>query len=232
MTIQFNVKGPDRKPLIKVLENATGRKAVYKFMPTCAYEIGIYTLDKNGALTWDETDPERVENLLQTCIDAGFMPEEQDGSDELTEKEETETNDLIGLTISIPRDGMTDIAIDNLQHLVAAKANLISKALGTCSLEIETDEEQIHFPWFAEVPDADTISAATAFVEALTAMARNAKRVTATEKEVGNEKYAFRCFLLRLGFIGDEFKAKRKTLLRNLSGSSAFKSGHGKDGDR
>ena len=35
--------------------------------------------------------------------------------------------------------------------------------------------------------------------------------VTATEKEVDNEKYAFRCFLLRLGFIGAEYKVERKS---------------------
>ena len=56
-------------------------------------------------------------------------------------------------------------------------------------------------------------------------MSRDAKRITAKEKPVGNEKYAFRCFLLRLGFIGNAYKADRKILLRNLSGSSAFKSG-------
>ena len=49
--------------------------------------------------------------------------------------------------------------------------------------------------------------------------------VTAKEKETDNPKYAFRCFLLRLGFIGDEYKADRKILLRNLSGSSAFRTG-------
>ena len=55
-------------------------------------------------------------------------------------------------------------------------------------------------------------------------MARNQKRVNAKEKDTDNEKYAFRCFLLRLGFIGDEYKIARKILLRNFSGSSAFKS--------
>ena len=45
------------------------------------------------------------------------------------------------------------------------------------------------------------------------------------EKETDNDKYAFRCFLLRLGFIGSEYKAERKILLRNLTGSSAFKNG-------
>ena len=56
-------------------------------------------------------------------------------------------------------------------------------------------------------------------------MAKEAKRVNGIDHPVDNEKYAFRCFLLRLGFIGDEFKAARKILLRNLSGSSAFRDG-------
>jgi hypothetical protein len=56
-------------------------------------------------------------------------------------------------------------------------------------------------------------------------MSKNATRVTATEKAVDNEKYAFRCFLLRLGFIGSEYKAERKLLLKNLSGSSAYRNG-------
>lgn len=47
----------------------------------------------------------------------------------------------------------------------------------------------------------------------------------AVEVLLGHHKYAFRCFLLRLGFIGNAYKADRKILLRNLSGSSAFKSG-------
>ena len=43
------------------------------------------------------------------------------------------------------------------------------------------------------------------------------------DKEVENEKYAFRCFLLRLGFIGDDSKVARRILLQNLSGNSAFR---------
>ena len=54
-------------------------------------------------------------------------------------------------------------------------------------------------------------------------MARTQRRVTAKERDTGNDKYAFRCFLLRLGFIGPEYKQERKILLRNLIGSSAFK---------
>ena len=56
-------------------------------------------------------------------------------------------------------------------------------------------------------------------------MAKEAKRITGKDKPVENEKYAFRCFLLRLGFIGDDYKQSRKILLQNFSGSSAWKSG-------
>ena len=38
-----------------------------------------------------------------------------------------------------------------------------------------------------------------------------------------NPKYTMRCYLLRLGMIGAKYKSARKALLRNLSGSSAFR---------
>ena len=66
----------------------------------------------------------------------------------------------------------------------------------------------------------------TEFVEKLCRMARSMKRVSGKPTETDNDKYAFRCFLLRLGFIGDEYKAARKILLKNLTGNSAFR--HGK----
>ena len=62
-------------------------------------------------------------------------------------------------------------------------------------------------------------------------MAKVQKRVTATEQPVENEKYAFRCFLLRLGFIGAEYKEARKILLKNLSGNAAFKGTRGTETD-
>ena len=92
-------------------------------------------------------------------------------------------------------------------------------------LPIEVLEEKAAFPWFGELPDNDAVQAYTHFISALCQMSKNAKRVTVTEKAVDNEKYAFRCFLLRLGFIGAEYKTERKILLKNLTGSSAFRNG-------
>jgi hypothetical protein len=64
------------------------------------------------------------------------------------------------------------------------------------------------------------------FIEKLCDFAKNQKRVNNKPDISDNEKYAFRCFLLRLGMIGSEYKTARKVLLRNLTGSSAFR--HGK----
>ena len=55
--------------------------------------------------------------------------------------------------------------------------------------------------------------------------------MTAKAKEVENPRYAFHCFILRLGMIGDEYKTSRKVLLQRLTGNSAWKSGHGKEAD-
>lgn len=53
-------------------------------------------------------------------------------------------------------------------------------------------------------------------------MERDAKRVSSKPTETDNDKYAFHCFLLRIGFIGKEYKTARKVLLRNLTENSLF----------
>lgn len=57
-------------------------------------------------------------------------------------------------------------------------------------------------------------------------MAKGQKRVVAKECAADNEKFAMRLFLIRLGFIGDEYKTARRILLRNLTGNSSWRSGH------
>lgn len=230
MEIRYNVKGAKRKELVKVIADTTGAKAEYKFMPTCNYEIDYFTVTKDGTLLFDDrADSEEVEQVLEAIAAAGFECEPQDGGDsEVEEVSETEENApqaaTEGLTVAVPRDSLSDAAIENLQRIVDSKAALMKKAIGTDSLPIEVTDEKVSFPWFTEM-DGDSARAYTHLVSALCEMARNAKRVTATEKEVDNEKYAFRCFLLRLGFIGNEYKAERKILLKNLSGNSSWKNG-------
>jgi len=220
MKYKFNVTGTDRKRLAAAISEFTGVKAEYQFMPTCAYVIGEFTLSKEGSLSCeDSTD---VTALLEKLTADGFTAEYDAEPITETEADEEEAH---GIAIQIPMAGFTETALQNLHTLVEAKGNLIKKALGVNALPINQIDERLDFPWFAEDSSPEELNAYMHFVTALCEMAKKQKRITAKEKETDNEKYAFRCFLLRLGFIGAEYKGERKILLRNLSGSSAFRSG-------
>lgn len=216
MKLHYNATGPDRKELVQTISKLLGIKPVYKGMPTCAYEVGTITVAKDGTVVYDErTDQDTIEAVIIALAAAGFSPEA--GTDE----EEGPT----GVAIQMPLSIFTESQLQNLYALVAAKGSLIKKALGVDELPINIVDKKLDFPWFPKYESPDEVKAYMHLVTALCDMARNQKRITAKEKPVDNDKYAFRCFLLRLGFIGDEYKAERKVLLRNLSGSSAFKSG-------
>ena len=125
-------------------------------------------------------------------------------------------------TVSVPRSTLSDTALDNLQKMVDAKESLFKKSIGTDSLEIGVTEESITFPWFtAEEPAVE--QAYTNFITLLCDKARKANRVTAKERDVENERYAMRGFLLQLGAIGKEYSVMRKVLMNSLSGSAAFR---------
>ena len=230
MTIYYNAQ--DRKPLVKAISEFTGADAVYMRTPTHAYRIDYLTVTREGNLEFDDrADSEEIENLLEFLAERGFIAEVADTSN--TEPTETASEELpavadsaahsetVGLAVEVPLDST---AVENLTKLLEAKGRLIRRALAVDKLPIEVTDSAVKFPWFADC-GADERKAYTHFVSALCELAANAKRVTAKEKETDNDKYAFRCFLLRLGFIGSEYKAERKILLRNLTGSSAFRLG-------
>ena len=60
---------------------------------------------------------------------------------------------------------------------------------------------------------------------ALSQMAKEVKTATPRPQQNENPKYAMRTWLLRLGFIGDEFKTARDILTRRLAGDTAFRHG-------
>jgi len=227
---RFNVTGADRKKLVSAISQITGAEAKYLGMPSAAYHVGCFTIDRNGAVSFDDrADSEEIENLAARLAEQGFEPEPLEniaveetspgtGEHRADSGNETET----GFIITLPLD---KVSVGNLMKLLDAKGRLISKALGIPATPFEVNENTVSFPWFGSVPDPDEVNAYSQFISALCDMSKNQKRVNATEKDVENEKYAFRCFLLRLGFIGEEYKKERKILLRNLNGSSAFKGG-------
>lgn len=227
MRVEFNRIGAERKALVTAISEILGTKAKYMGMPTAAYDFGGLIVDKTGALEFEENIfPKDIETLLQKLADRGFTAENSEDLEQneevFEEPEETSQSESVGLTIDVP---LEKVKVGNLTNLLEAKGELIKKALGADDIRIEVDEEKVSFPWFSELPDADACTAYQNFIVALCKMSKEQKRINSTEKEVTNEKYAFRCFLLRLGFIGAEYKADRKILLKNLEGSAAFKNG-------
>lgn len=245
MRIEFNKTGTERKELASAIAEFTEGEVRYLGAPTFSYQVDTINIDKNGCVSFDDgVEKEYFDTLVDFLAQKGFegtpteTPDTAAETDDEEVSEETEktpcapTEGLCAehadLTVTIPLDC---VAVGNLTKLLDAKGTLIKKALGVDDLKIEQNEYAgtVSFPWFSEVMP-DEVKAYTHFITALCKMSKDAKRVTAKEKDVDNEKYAFRCFLLRLGFIGAEYKAERKILLRNLDGSSAFKAG--RDGEQ
>ena len=215
MEIKFNCT--ERKKLAQAIGMIVGATPEYQFMPTCAYKIGQHTLDKDGTLHFTETHcySDGAMELLKELEAQGFE----------VESIGEERNEM---TVTMPLDFFDKTVFANLDRILENKGTLIKHALGTDSLAYNIEKETAEFPWFTVETEHDA-DAYSQFISALCDMAKNQKRINNKPDTSDNEKYTFRCFLLRLGFIGTEFKTVRKVLLRKLSGSSAFRNGGAND---
>ena len=210
MIIEFQLTGEKRKELAKTVSEIIGAPAEYQFMPTYAYKIGRnYTITKEGSLEIsDSADHKEVKNLIDKLVHRGYdVP--------LDEEENV-------LTIEMPLELVDESTLDRLRKIVENKGELFKAAFKTDNLEIVVEANKVCFPWFTLENDDDADAYCT-FISMLCEFAKNQKRINNKPDTSDNLKYTMRCYLLRLGMIGAEYKLARKVLLRNLSGSSAFR---------
>ena len=208
--IKFNLQPKQRPKLADEIAAALHTLPCYQKVPSLSYKIGDCTLERDGTLRIPDTvDSETIDRLLNHLQEKGFTGE----------MEQTEDR----LIITVPKNTFTEQALTNLQKIVGNKEALFSKAFVKENLTLNIDDDNVSFDWFQFTANPDEVSAYTEFVSRLCDLARKVKRVIPTATENDNDKYAFRCFLLRLGFIGDEYKKARKVLLKNLIGNSAFR---------
>ena len=81
----------------------------------------------------------------------------------------------------------------------------------------------VEFRLFNGTTHAGKIKAYIQFCLAVSNQALTQKKASPRKTTTDNEKYAFRCWMLRLGLIGDEFKTCRHHFLQSLSGNSAWR---------
>jgi len=254
MTIKYNLTGSDRKALVEAISQELNTSSKYLGAPTFAYQVGEYTIDKNGTLTgadnWEMVaDLQGLHSLTPASTEYDTPADEEypdidqhhpgqytisPPDDEMIRHarlwmegmpEYTEEQRLI---IEMPKDRFTPDKLENLCRLVAAKEALIKTALGTDEVLIQQSGETIMFPWFCEENKltAEEIDAYAKFISLLCETAKAKTRITAKEKPIsGSPKYAMRCFLLSIGMIGTEYKSARKILLSKLEGNSSWKNG-------
>ena len=298
MIITFDLSGRDRKQLVKAISEITGARAVYKFMPTCAYEIDFFTVTKEGTLEFpDRSDTEIVEQVLDGLAEKGFTmtsainenghsnmfgaketSESEEATDtailpdtaEITETEEVseevetaaetttlpntaevteteevseetettadpatqpdtaataESDDIDRFSISMRRDFFDEALFSKLDRLIESKSDLFKMAFKTDDLSYDVTDDRVTFAWFPWTKESGEGIAYSTFIDLLTKHLKEQKRVNASKTQTDNPKFAMRVFLIRLGMVGNEYKAARKILLRNLEGSSAFRKG-------
>lgn len=239
MMINYNVTGAERKRLADYISGFMGTEKKYLGAPTFAYQIGYLTVSKDGAVSFEDRGYNSdIDALMAELEGQGFHTEDTiakadtagagaNSGEEAAPAEEGITQPHgFGLTVTLPAASLPSEALVNLTSLLTAKGRLIRKTLGVGALPVVVSPDTVSFPWFeGRDLNADEVKTYTHLIAALCDMARNQKRITAREKATDNDKYAFRCFLLRLGFIGEEFATARDLLTRRLAGDAAFRNG-------
>ena len=225
MIITFDLNGVDRKILVREISEITGKKAEYQFMPTCAYIIGSYTVNKDGTVSTGNTDRTTLDTLIAALDDRGFAKVSEEA--EATEQEElvldTEKTENDRFSISMSRDFFDDSTLSKLDRTIASKSELFKMAFKTDDLSYEVTEDRVKFSWFPFTGEDGEGLAYCNFIDLLCKSIKEHKRVNASRTQTENPKFAMRVYLIRLGMVGDEFKQTRKILLRYLDGSSAFR---------
>ena len=222
----------DRNELVKALEKMTGETATYSGAPSFRYQIGIYTVLRDGKLDAPEDAP-----LIGTLAARGFI----------------EIPHAPNEAIVLPMDGVTGRTMTNLVMLFTARERLINKAIGIpnafhmkAGLARRLREERpVTLPQFMDILEASggeksirglhISGGQIAFIgfpnndtcrilaEHILSYVKVKKSIRSVTPEVTSEKYSFRDWLNKIGLSGPEYKQVRKELLKNMSGSIAYR---------
>ena len=202
------VIGQERKIIAAVIAETLDVGVKYAGVPTFAYEAGGWEIGKDNVIKSPETEfseAKTLRSVIEALKKAGFIAE---GS----------------AAVTFSKEGYMETTLENISNLIKSKESLLKKALGIDEdILVTGTETEISFAFYAATLKADELLAYIALTWKLSEQAKTQKYANPKEKPAENEKYAFRCFLLRLGFIGDIFKNERKALLARLEGNGAFR---------
>ena len=200
------ITGTERKVVAKIIADALGCTATYEGAPSFGYKAGGWSISKREQVSspaMDTSDLVEVATVLTALNTA-----------ELTAKE----------ALLITMHGISESQASILGSVIKSKETLLKKALQTNEfLTVMYEDEEVTLPFFTATLEPDKVSAYLTLAIKLAEFAKTLKYTSAVDKAVDNPKYALRCFLLRLGFIGSQYKTERKLLLAPMEGNGAYK---------
>jgi len=147
MKARYNVTGKQRKAMVDAIATAIGIKPKYQGMPSAAYQIGEYTVLKDGTLQYDDKLAKKeVETVKRAIAYAGFecLDQADDLKDSTTalmteEARFKKTDAENGLSIEIP---LQYVNIENLKKIIEAKGVLIKHSLGIDDVNVKINKDE------------------------------------------------------------------------------------------
>lgn len=229
----------NKKDLIKAVCEFTGQTAKYLGVPTFAYAVGEYTIDRYGSIT-SNFEMGELKNYL---IEKGFIQESMSAEGELGENKEIQPDFI---RFSIPLEGADKRSIINFANMLYSKQYLINRALRMAVLSIhdsflkeledkelskiandeysglEVKDDSLEFI-YPDTNGGEKLKAYMTLMCMAFAKAKECSRVQAKLVHPENEKYYMRVWLIRIGLGGKGGAETRRVLLKDLNGHTAFR---------
>lgn len=210
--IQFGIRGNiSQRSIAQKISSALNSRAVYhrdkqwrSIYNRGNYEVSGWIVSARQVTSrgFELNELQSILEVLGVLRDSGHAPEEE-------------------IRICLNQEQSRQQVI-NLITMFEAKKKLIESALQTEEEIRIIVDRTISLSITLGVFDLPKIEAAICLMHQMAIQATNTRRIRMKAVEVVNARYQLRTWLLRLGFIGEEFASVRHTLLKHLDGNAAF----------
>ena len=243
MTIQTNTT--DRKALAQAISEEINEPVRYLGLPSYAYQVGPYTVDREAAVHGENLEPLHAFLLRQ-----GYIAEEQQPSGQADSGAEAPPDHCL----SVPFPGFTSQWLGNLLRMLYARQSLLAAMLHSdlyrigddliTALDAQEDDLRRISELLCQVPgirledgklffelleEQDRAMACGILMMAIIDRARQSHRVRRKRMDPPEGEMKYHCYswLVQLGLAGAEHKTARRVLLEGLPGYAAFRTAEG-----
>ncbi|KLU65712.1 hypothetical protein DEAC_c23420 [Desulfosporosinus acididurans] len=246
-TYSFKGTGLERKQIITVIANEFIEDVEYQGAPTFAYRTTSgWTIDRDSVITSPELLLDYKDNLRKvlTALKTAGATAEGDGTvtlsldgyngntlrnainliwckQSLLKKSFDRRSDIVPESLV---SAINAVPIETLEEFAEVVNNGIDQGtiVGDSNMDFDLADQTVSFSFMNATLEFEALAFIT-FCQKLSEQAKQQKFSSTKQKEAVNGKYAMRCFLLKLGFIGGQYAKERKCLLDRLDGNAAFR---------